>query len=107
MRNSKKKSYPSGIIELSIRTFLNKNYFPKEVYLTASKKELLIISSILGTISSNLKQKLQASLRNSLPQYNIKVILKSASHLSSFFHFKDVIAKELKSDLVYKFTYSL
>ena len=60
----------------------------------------------LGTMSSNLKQKLQTSIRNSLPQCNIKVILKSTNHLSSLFRFKDVIPKELRSRLVYKFSYS-
>ena len=51
-------------------------------------------------MSSNLKRKLQ----NSLPQCNIKVILKSTNHLSSLFHFKDVIPKELRSHLVLKFS---
>ena len=57
-------------------------------------------------MSSNLKRKLQISIRNSLPQCNIKVILKSANHLFSLFRFKDVIPKELESHLVYKFSYS-
>ena len=98
----KKNSYPSSIIEFSIRTFLNRLYVPKQVYSTAPKKELLIILPFLGTMSSNLKRKLQTSIRNSLPQCNIKVILKSRNHLSSLFRFKDVIPKELRSHLVYK-----
>ena len=102
----KKNSYPFGIIELSIRTFLNRLYVPKQVYSTAPKKELLIILPFLGTMSSNLKRKLQTSIRNSLPQCNIKVILKSTNHLSSLFRFKDVIPKELRSHLVYKFSCS-
>ena len=57
-------------------------------------------------MSSNLKQKLQTSIQNSLPQCNIKVISKSANHLSSLYHFKDVIPKELRSGLVYKFSRS-
>ena len=100
----KTNSYPSVIVDLSIRTFLNRLYVPKQVYLTAPKLELLIILPFLGTMSSNLKQKLQTSIRNSLPQCNIKVILKSTNHLSSLFRFKDVISKELSSHLVYKFS---
>ena len=46
----KKNSYPSSIIELSIRTFLNRLYVPKLVYSTAPKKELLIILPFLGTM---------------------------------------------------------
>ena len=47
----KKNSCPSGIIELSIGTFLNRLYVSKLVYLTALKKQLLIILTFLGTIS--------------------------------------------------------
>ena len=100
----KKNSYPSGIIEVSIRTFLNRLYVPKQIYLTAPKQELLIILPFLGTMSSNLKQKLQTPIRNSLPQCNIKVILKLTKRLSALFRFKDVIPKELRSHLVYKFS---
>ena len=77
----KKNSYPSGIIEVSIRTFLNRLYVPKQVYLTAPKKELLIILPFLGTMSSNLKRKLQTSIRNSLPQ-KLREILKKNSYPS-------------------------
>ena len=81
-------------------------YVPKQIYLTAPKQELLIILPFLGTMSSNLKQKLQTSIRNSLPQCNIKVILKLTKRLSALFRFKDVIPKELRSHLVYKFSCS-
>ena len=57
-------------------------------------------------MSSNLKRKLQTSFQNSLPQCNMKVILKSTNHLSSVHHFKDVIPKRLRSHLVYKFSCS-
>ena len=55
-------------------------------------------------MSSNLKQKLQTFIGNSLPQCNIKVILKSTKRLSALFRFKDVIPKELRSHLVCKFS---
>ena len=57
-------------------------------------------------LSSNLKQKLRTCFKNSLPQCNIKIILKSTNRLSSLFRFKDVIPKELQSHLVYKFSCS-
>ena len=90
----KKNSYPSGIVELSIRTFLTRLYVPKKVYSTAPKKELLIILPFLGTMSSNLKQYLQTCIGSSLPQCNIKSNLKSRNHLCSLFRYKDVIPKE-------------
>ena len=54
-------------------------------------------------MSSNLKQKLQTSIQNSLPQCNINVVLKSTNQLSSLSRFKDAILKELRSHLVYEF----
>ena len=64
----------------------------------------MIILPFLGTMSTNLKRQLQKCIQNSLPQCNIKIILKSTTRLSSLFHFKDVIPKELRSHLVYKFS---
>ena len=99
----KKNSYPSGIIQQSLRSFLNKLHVPKKVIPTVPKKELFIVLPYLGTLSSNLKQKLRTCFKNSLPQCNIKIIFKSTNHLASLFRFKDVIPKELQSHLVYKF----
>ena len=79
-------------MEQSMKSFLNKLYAPKK---TVPKKELFIIPSYLGTMSSNLKQTLRTCFKNSLPQCNIKIILKSTNRLSSLFRFKDVIPKEL------------
>ena len=53
---------------------------------------------------SNLKCKLRTCFKNSLPQCNIKIILKSTNRVSSLFRFKDVIPKELQSHTVYKFS---
>ena len=102
----KKNSYPSGIIEQSIKSFLNRLHVPKKVIPTVPKKELFIVLPYLGTLSSNLKRKLRTCFKNSLPQCNIKIILKSTNRLSSLFRFKDVIPKELQSHLVYKFSCS-
>ena len=49
----KNNSYPSGITEQSIRSFLNK--LPKKVIPTVPKKELFIVLPYLGRLSSNLK----------------------------------------------------
>ena len=51
----------------------------------------------------NLKPKLKTCFENLLLQCDIKIILKSKNHLSSLFHFKDVIPKELQSYVVYEF----
>ena len=55
----KKNSYPSRILEQSIKPVLNKVHVPKKVIPTVPKKELFIVCPYLETISSNLKQKLR------------------------------------------------
>ena len=63
-----------------------------------------MVLSYLGTFSSNLKRNLRTCFKNSLPQCNIKIILKSTNRLSSLFRSKDVVPKQLQSHLVYKFS---
>ena len=92
----KKNSYQSGIIEQSIRSLLNKLHVPKKVMPTVPRKERFIVLSYLGTLSSNLKQKLRTGFKNSLPKSNIKKILKLRNSIFSLFRFKDVIPKELR-----------
>ena len=102
----KKNSYPLGIIDQSIQTFLNNLYVPKKVYLTAPKKEVFLTLPYLGIMSSNLKQKLHSYFAKTLPQCDFKIIFKSTHRLSFFFRFKDIIPREMRSHLVYKFSCS-
>ena len=53
-------------------------------------------------MSSNLKLKLRNCFKNSLPQCNIKKIIKSKNYLSSLFCFKGVIPEEFRL-IVYNF----
>ena len=76
----KKNSCPSGIIQES--------HVPKKVISSVPKKELFIVLPYLGTMSSNLKQRLRTCFKNSLPQCNIKIIVKSRNRLSSLFFLK-------------------
>ena len=99
-----KNSYPSGIIKQSIKSFLDKLHVPKKVIPTVLEKQLFIVPPYLGTLSSSLKRKLRTCFKNRLPQCNIKIILKSTNRLSFLFGFKDVIPKELQSQLLYKFS---
>ena len=57
-------------------------------------------------MSSNLKQKLQTFIRNLLQQCNIKVTLKPTNRLSPLFGFKDIIPKEIRFHIVFKFSCS-
>ena len=96
----KKNSYPSAMVEQSIRSFLNKLHVSKKVIPTVPKKELIIVLPYLGMLSSNLKRELRTCFENSLPQCSIKIILQSTGRVSSLLCFKDVVPKELQSHLV-------
>ena len=100
----KKNSYPSVIIQQPIKSLLNKLYIPKKVIPTFPKKELFIMLPYLGTMSSNIKRKWRTCFKNSLSQYNIKIIFKSTNRLSYLLHFKDIIPRELQPHLVYIFS---
>ena len=65
-----------------------------------------IVLPYLGRMSSNLKQKLRTYFKNSLPQCNIKTILKSKNRPSSLFRYIDAIPKALQSHIVYTFSCS-
>ena len=75
----------------------------KKLIPTVPKKEVFLTLPYLGTMSSKLKPELRTRFKNSLPHCNIKIILKPTNHLSSLFHFNNVIPKELQSHLIYKF----
>ena len=91
----KKNSYPSWIIEQSIRSFLSKLRVSKKVIPTFPKKKLFIVLPYLGTLSSKLKRKIRTCFQNSLPQCSIKINVKSINRIFSLFRFKDVVPKEL------------
>ena len=88
---------------MCIRTFFQKLYVSKQVYITVPKKQLLIILPFLGKLSSKLKQRVANCFKSSLPQCEVKIIFKSTNRLSSLFTYKDVIPKDLQSNLIYKF----
>ena len=67
------------------------------------KRNFFIVLPYLRTIWFKLKQKLRTCFNNSLPQCNIRIILKSTNSLFSLFHFDDILPKEIQSDIIYKF----
>ena len=79
----RKNVFPIKLVDNCIKTFLNKKFLHTTyVALTVEKKQLLIVLPCLGILSLALRTSLQNSIdKNS----KIKVISKSATHLSIFF----------------------
>ena len=96
-------NYPVGLIDRCVKTFLNKIYVSKRILITFPKKVVLIVLLFLGQFSLNLRSRLYNCFNKTLPQCNIKVIFQSKNRLSNLFRFKDIIPKELRSHIVYKF----
>ena len=96
-------NYSTNIIDQCIKKYLNKLCVPKQIVPTVPTIELLIALSFLGKFSVNLRTRLDKSVRKTLPQCNIKVILQSKNRLSSLFKSKDSIPLYLHSHLIYKF----
>ena len=48
-------SYPVGLIDQCVKTFLNKIYVPKRILITVPKKDVLIVLPFLGQFSLNLR----------------------------------------------------
>ena len=91
----KRNSYPSGIKEQSIKSFLKKLYVLRKLIPTVPKGEFFTILPYQGNMPSNLRRKLRTCFKYSLPQCNIEIILQSTNCLSSLFHFKDVFHEQL------------
>ena len=90
----------------SIKNFLNNRLTEKPVTLTAEKKQLVIVLPFLGKLSLDLKTRLKNSIIKNLPFYKVSVTFKSSTRISNFFQFKDKMPYCLRSNVVYKFSYS-
>ena len=83
---------------------MNKKILHTPVALTVEKKELFIAVPYLGSLSLSIRTRLQNSINKNLPFSQIKVIFRSTTRLSKFFHFKDKVPFNLRCNVVYKFS---
>ena len=83
--------------------FLNKIFQVKVAVATVPKQPYLVLLPFLGTLSLQIRTKIEKSLTEILPHCDPKVIFRSTRRLSNCFSFKDRLPKSLMSGLVYKF----
>ena len=67
------------------------------------RKELVCVFLFLGKKALEIKKQLQNAIERTLPYCKLKVIFKSPSKIVNHFQFKDVLLKELCSDISYGF----
>ena len=70
---------------------MNKKFLPTPVALTVEKKEVFFVLPYLGNLSLVIRTRLQKSINKNFPFCKIKVVFKSTTSLSNFFHFKDKV----------------
>ena len=102
----KSNGYPKSFVDLCIKKWLDKVFIKKGVVLTASKKELICVLPVIGNKSLQLRTRLVNSVENNLKFCKLKVIFQSPCKLSSWFCYKDSLKKEIRSDIVCRYTFS-
>ena len=85
-----------------MKQFFQKLYLTKAIQGTVNKKQLLIVLLFLGAQSFLVRKRLQSCIRNTIPNCSLRIVFQSKTRLSSIFRFKDIIPKEISSQLVYK-----
>ena len=99
----RRNGYPNKVVDFCIRNFLNKIFQVKEAVVTVPKKPYIVLFPFLGTLSLQIRTKIEKSLTEIIPHCDPKVIFRSTRRLSNCFSIKDQLPKALLSGLVYKF----
>ena len=102
----KRNGYPSSFIDNCVKRFLDKVYIRKKVFFSVSKKELVCVLPFIGKKSLQLRSRLVKSVQQNLKFCSLKIVFQSPCKLRSLFHFKDILDKKIRSDLVYRYTCS-
>ena len=98
-----KNGYAENFIDWCFKLFLNRIHILKEKIPTVEKKPLWLVLPDLGTISLQIRTKLQMYIKGVLSCCKSQVIFKSQNKLCNNFCFKDPVPQILTSGVVYKF----
>ena len=83
----KKNEYPQFFIDKCIIKHLNKLFVPKRIIHTVDKKQVLLVSPLLGSLPFELMSRLQKSMKNYIPYCSLKVVYQSKSRISNLFSY--------------------
>ncbi|XP_057305452.1 uncharacterized protein LOC130642384 [Hydractinia symbiolongicarpus] len=98
-----RNGYPELFIGKVIKHFFSISRKTKEVTHTAEKKNILIVLPFLGKTSLQTRTKLEKLFKSTLHCCKLSVVFRTHTRLSNFFRFKDLLPKELKSGVIYKY----
>ena len=91
------------MIDKCIKEFLDKILAPKPVVSTVPKKDLLIDLPYLGTLSLQIRTRINRIMKSKLPYCNVRFVFETKCKISNFFTFKVKTPLFLPSGIVYKF----
>ena len=83
-------------LDKCVKTFLSKVFFLKRIIQTAEKKQVTIVLSYMGMISTELKVKFHKTFKQLLPACDLRVIFKVSLCMKNYFNFKNKIKRELR-----------
>ena len=99
-----RNGYPSSFIDGCIKHFLD-NIFSKKVKpCTVPKKEYFIVLPYLGPLSNKVQKRIKTVFQKVIPWGQINLTFKTQSRVSHLFRFKDLIPKDLVSNIIYSYT---
>ena len=96
-------SYIKVSYAFTIYQILDNKYRVREKVITVPKKTFFLELPYLGPLSLQTRTKLRKSLKGILNCCKLQIAHKSQNKLAKAFRFKDRIAEEFTSDVVYKF----
>ena len=100
------QSFPIYLMNHVIKNFLDKQYITNATSPTVPKLLVLLSFPYLGSCSVHLNKKPRKFLGNIYPLMEFRFIFQSVKRIENFFPFKDHVASNLRSSVVYKFTCS-
>ena len=75
----------------------------KRIVHTVHKKQVRLVLPFLGTLSFEIRSRLQKCFKNYIPYCSLRVVYQSRNRISNLFNFKNVVNTTVSSHIMYKF----
>ena len=99
-----KNRYSLSFIDNCFKTSVDKLFLKRPQLTIVEKKTLFLSLPYLGEISLQTRTKLRKSIKSLLNSCKLQIVFKNRRNFSNIFRFKDCLAFDLVSGVVYKYT---
>ena len=98
------KEWISSIfVDKCIKKYFCKLFILKRIVHTVHKKQVRLVLPFLGTLSFEIRSRLQKCFKNYIPYCSLRVVYQSRNRISNLFNFKNVVNTTVSSHIMYKF----